>query len=764
MKKLLLLLAIFFSVNCFSQVTNEGKPQSWKQLDNAQSIQPNLLPNFDLKAIQDEDKINDGLFDRPWRFGFMHSVDYGFEQGQWDTLENGDRIWRILISSPEALSLNVIFDDFFVPEGSTVYLYNNERTDLLGAYTSIQNQESGILGTWLVEGDSLWIEYYEPANVSGQGRLHIAKATHGYRNAETFKLSKALNSSGDCNLDVDCPIGSDWQAYKDNNKKSAGILLSGGSGFCSGALVNNTANDGTPYFLTANHCYSNPAAWAFRFGWISPDPICASTEDSTNGPTTMTISGGTLKAKNPASDFCLVEINSAIPNDWGRVWAGWDKTDNFPTFQVGIHHPSGDIMKVCRDDDPATKEANAGAQTWEITGGSNGGWELGVTEPGSSGSPLFDQNGRLIGQLYGGAAACSGTNDNGAFDYYGRFGVSWDNGSTSATRLKEWLDPSGSDPDVLDSYPPLVTYALDGAVSVSIPAVNCGNTEVDPTITLTNFGTGDITDATIDWNLDGGSNTTITFNGTLAQNESETFNIGPLTLSVGVHEINASLTSVNGGTDDNINNDDASSSIDITESDNYNTSQVHLELLTDDYAQETSWEFRSVDGTVLYSFGPYQDTTDDNTTFNYSFDVDDNSCYFFEIFDAYGDGICCAFGNGHYSLTTDDNTVIASGGEFGSSEITEIGIDDDLGVNDILAQNIVIFPNPAKELLNIKIIDGNEEFDYSIVNILGQVVKRGYLNNDFNTVSISDLDTGLYFVMVQDNSTNKSFVEKLIIK
>ncbi len=273
MKKLLLFLAIIFSANSVAQVTNEGKPYSWKTMDDTQTFQHNALPSFDLEAVLAEDEINDPLFDRPWRFGFMHSVDYGFDKGQWTTLENGDRIWRILISSPGALSLNVIFDDFFMPEGGEVYLYNNEKTDLLGAYTSIQNQESGILGTWLVKGDVLWIEYYEPANVAGQGRLHIAKATHGYRGMESFNVTRGLNDSGACNLDVDCPIGSDWQAYKDLNKRAAGILLSGGSGFCSGSLINNTANDGTPYFLTANHCYSNPAAWAFRFGWISPDPV-----------------------------------------------------------------------------------------------------------------------------------------------------------------------------------------------------------------------------------------------------------------------------------------------------------------------------------------------------------------------------------------------------------------------------------------------------------------------------------------------------------
>ena len=55
----------------------------------------------------------------------------------------------------------------------------------------------------------------------------------------------------------------------------------------------------------------------------------------------------------------------------------------------------------------------------------DGAWEDGVTEPGSSGSPSFDQNHRIIGQLYGGAAACSGSVNNGAYDYYGRMDVSW---------------------------------------------------------------------------------------------------------------------------------------------------------------------------------------------------------------------------------------------------------------------------------------------------------------------------------------------------
>ncbi len=530
LQKLLPLLSLF-SLVTFSQVTNEGLPTSWYLTsDELSSVEANILPSFDLQAIKDEDKTNDYLFDKPWRFGYMHSVDYGLEDGKWDVLDNGDRIWRILISSEGALSLNFIFDNLFIPKGGSLYLYNDNHSDLLGAYTHKQNQEGGVLGTWLVNGDSVWIEYYEPLSVQGQGTLHIAKATHGYRNADTYNLAKGLNDSGDCNLDVDCSIGEDWEELKEHNKRSVGILLSGGSGFCTGALINNTQNDGTPYFLTANHCYSDPSSWAFRFGWISPNSVCATTENSSNGPTNMTISGATLRSRDAGSDFALVEINSDIPDDWDRVFAGWDKSDNFPEFQVGIHHPSGDVMKVCRDDDQATKEVNAGAQTWEIVGGLTGGWEIGVTEPGSSGSPLFDQEGRIIGQLFGGGAACSGTNDNDQFDYYGRVGVSWEGAGTSSTRLRDWLDPQNTGNDTMDPYPTLTSFPYDSGVSSIDSPVNGILTSSEIiTVTITNYGENSISNFDVSYQIDGGAVVTENFSGTILTGESAQYSFSSTT-------------------------------------------------------------------------------------------------------------------------------------------------------------------------------------------------------------------------------------------
>jgi hypothetical protein len=765
MKKTLLLFFFCYSLVTVAQVTNEGKPISWKlKLQEIKAVQAIKLPSFDLKAIQEEDKTNDKFQAKPWRFGYKHTVDYGLENsGLWTELSNGDRVWRILFESKGALSLNFIFDKFFMPDGGKVYLYNDDRSDLLGAYTDIQNQKSGILGTWLVKGDKVWIEYYEPKKVKGLGKLHIANATHGYRTRETYQ--KTLGDSGDCNHDVNCPIGSDWEQHKDHNKKSVALILNNGNDWCTGALINNTNNDQKAYLLTANHCTDsqNPANWAFRFGWISPNPVCAATTASTNGPTNMSISGATIKANNANSDVALLELTGTIPPAWDRVWAGWDRTDVAPSFVVGIHHPSGDIMKISRDDTGVIKSPNGNptAQTWEITSAGNG-WEIGVTEPGSSGSPLFDDNGRIIGQLYGGGAACSGTDDNGSLDYYGRFGISWDAGGTAATQLKDWLDPTGTNVSTLESFPVLQVFAIDGAISSSIPSIACGNFDVTPTITVRNAGSTTLTSLTINWDIDNGSSTTINWTGSLAQNATENIVLSPITVTTGSHVFNVSSSNPNGGTDENTTNDSSANNFSLT--DEFNTTQVHLELLTDDFSNETTWEFRDSNGTVLNSGGPYDGTTQDNTTFQESFNVSLGECYTFEIFDSEGDGICCGFGNGSYSLKADGDVVILnSTGQFGASEVTELRVDSALGINDeSLERNITIFPNPTSGAIQIKIKEWISDFKYEIYNTLGQVVRLNKLQNN-EIIDLGNLSNDIYFIKITEIDTNRSIVKKIVL-
>ncbi len=445
MKKITLLSFFLIYSGVFSQVTNEGQPLSWK-LNNIRTVTPVIMEEIDLQSLIAEDQINDAQRDVPWRFGEEIEVNLDLSNsGVWDVLDNGDRIWRINIQSTGAKTLNFIFNDFYLPPGSSLYAYNDERTDLLGAYTATQNRPDRQLGTWFVDGDNIWLEYFEPRSQRDKGSLHLTKVVHGYRSIAQNFANRGLNDSGPCNLDVDCSIGADFDDIKDVLKRSVALILAVNS-LCSGTLINNTENNNAPYFLTANHCNDgNTGAWALRFNWVSPNPVCAQNQNSTNGNMNHTVSGATVLATNTKSDFMLVNIDANLPSAWNLVWAGWNRSaTDIPDFTVGIHHPAGDIMKVCRDDDSPTKQnfnfnGDPSARMWRV-----GNWEMGVTEGGSSGSALFDHQGRIIGQLAGGSAACSGTSNNGGFDIYGRFETSWDFGTINNTRLSNWLDPNGT--------------------------------------------------------------------------------------------------------------------------------------------------------------------------------------------------------------------------------------------------------------------------------------------------------------------------------
>jgi len=440
---------LLFVHNAFSQERSVDTPVSWRT-ENIQQITPIKLSPINLLALQKEDSINDRDKSIPWRYGVKRNLKIDIhKKGQVTALENGDKIWRVAVNSPNAVNLSINFDDFYIPEGAKLFLYNDDRSDILMPLSTAQNRDNQQLGSWFVSGDIIWVEYYEPKSVNEEVLLNIGSIIHGYRMNEVEQYvegNRGLNDSGDCNYDVNCPIGEDFDSQKDILKKAVALLNLGNGYLCSAVLINNTNNDKTPYLLTGNHCLDNsdPSFWSIRFNWMSPSPVCGENEPSLDLQTNFTMSGAELKAQNSLSDFALVELYNTVPESWDVAFAGWDITDDLPEFEVGIHHPNGDIMKICRDDSGAVKETANGIEVWLIGGtsiGEGNGWEIGTTESGSSGSPLFNQNGSIIGQLYAGNAFCDGLESNHDYDIYGRLAVSWDAGLTPNKRLKEWLDP-----------------------------------------------------------------------------------------------------------------------------------------------------------------------------------------------------------------------------------------------------------------------------------------------------------------------------------
>ena len=378
LKSLAVFGCLLASGTASAQISDGGIAPSLDRSLNLPLAQPpvEVMPPVDVRRYLSEDALNVNK-DVPFRYGAKHSVAIdAATDGIWDQLPDGSWLWRVEIESTDAYSLNLIFDRYVVPPGARMFLHAPTTGDQLGAFTDFNMQADETFATMLTPGDTVIVEYHEPANAAFAGDIRIGTVTHGYKDVLSWDPSKAFGSSGSCNNNVNCAISAGWE----DPIRSVVMLMSGGNGFCTGAIVNNTAQDETPYLLTANHCGCSPTNWVVAFNWES-----ATCSNPGSSPPYDSMSGATFRASRSQSDFCLVEMNNSIPLNYNPFYAGWDHSGNVPSSTVGIHHPSGDIKKFSIDNDPAVLGGYFGPGTthWEVVD-----WDDGTTEPGSSGSPV----------------------------------------------------------------------------------------------------------------------------------------------------------------------------------------------------------------------------------------------------------------------------------------------------------------------------------------------------------------------------------------
>jgi hypothetical protein len=560
------------------------------------------------------------------------------------------------------------------------------------------------------------------------------------------------------------------------------MLVSGGSGFCSGALINNTQNDGKPYVLTANHCYSNPATWVFRFNWQATDCV-----NPASSPTFQSLSGAVLRSRRTPSDFCLVEItgglvNGTVPLDYNPYFSGWDNSGAIPTSTVSIHHPSGDIKKISFDDAAPSISQGMGSSeansTWTVE------WDRNTTtEGGSSGSPLFDQNHRIIGQLWGGGASCQNLS---APDYYGRVANSWvPAGSNSTNQLKFWLDPTSSGATFIDGYDPNNTtvVALDAAVSgaqLTAQAL-CGDNYL-PSFSLMNVGTTVLTSAQINYQIDNGAMQQYNWSGSLNQWQAQTISLPTVQLVPGNHTFTATVSNPNQSLDENTSNNQTIANASVSAVPE-TIDLLKVILTTDDYANETYVELRNAAGVVVWSegnenvsgnfgtgaFPAPNDATNplqNNTVYNYDIPLTAFECYTFVIYDFYGDGMGAAqWGGTDGSLTLADNNAVViytlPVADFGDSTAAVVRHIDDANVEEAVF-NFTIAPNPAQAVLDIDWYD-NDKMNIHVYDLCGKLLLFEQSETSSAQLNIQAISAGTYILELTNASgevVKKKFVKQ----
>ena len=382
--------------------------------------------------------------------------------GQWSTDQEGNSVWTCTITIPGALGLGFIYDDFYLPPGSQLEMFSPEEKRK-STYTFQDNQPSGNFFSGFTKGATAHLVYREPQYTKNQGRIHIRRVDYGYQQGEERSvLSFGFGASLDCHPNANCDAGDD---YRDIQRSVCRIvmILEEGTGYCSGTLVNNTAEDETPYILSAYHCDEayTPLYDMWRFDFNYQSETCG---NPSNEPSFQSLTGCQRRAGRRESDFALFELNASVPSDFDVYFAGWDRSASVPQSGVMLHHPSGDIKKIS-----AYNQAQIHPNSINWQAGSTPPnhhfdvpFSLGTFEPGSSGSALFDQTGKVRGQLHGGFNGCDDTDA-----FYGRLTLSWDEGDTPGSRLMDWLDPIASGVDTLSGIDgsPAATVSIGGQVA-----------------------------------------------------------------------------------------------------------------------------------------------------------------------------------------------------------------------------------------------------------------------------------------------------------
>ncbi len=474
-KALSFVAVVFFSTLLYAQVQQHKSLYVEKEL-----LDSKVLKNTKILLELSEEQVDQREFYKNYETPPGEAEHAGFAVqvntspatgGYYEIINDSLLIWRVKLESPGALGIGVLFDDFHLDKNAALYIYDTSGEYIAGEFNYKNNNYKNVFSSRIIPGESVIVEYIEvidenhsPGLNEIRSRINIKEIsylTSGFAND-----GKNIGNAEECHVNINCSEGDLWQNQK---RGVARIFMRVGTSYfwCSGSLINNELQDGSPLFLTAAHCGSNASAndmkyWQFYFNLEMPS--CFNFGHIPHN----VLYGCNKLAEGPllnGSDFKLLKLHQKPPAGYRPYYNGWSRLDEPGMSGVGIHHPGGDVKKISTYNEPVTSaspvvsgQPMATNSTWRVTWKeTSNGW--GVTQGGSSGSPLFNEDGLIIGSLTGGSSNCSNTTFP---DFYGKIYYHWDrNGSGYSEALRHHLDPNntgitelqGLDP-YSGSYPP----------------------------------------------------------------------------------------------------------------------------------------------------------------------------------------------------------------------------------------------------------------------------------------------------------------------
>nr|WP_315431317.1 trypsin-like peptidase domain-containing protein [uncultured Albidiferax sp.] len=409
----------------------------------------------------------------------------------WQSSDSGGKVAAISISSDAAKGLRLGVLVRSLPTQATLRIYAQ------GSSTAYEVAAQEVLATlqrnraagdttdaarmyWtpLVEGSEATLEVELPASVSTDGvQIAIPSLSHVYSALASDGENVAkVGEAGSCEVNVAC--NTDYSSAESNAvARMVFVGSDGGTYQCSGTLVNDSSSSGTPYFLSANHCISKQSeASTLQTYWFYRATSCSGT--TLNSAYQTRTGGATLLYASAVTDTSFMQLVDTPPT--GVTYAGWSVAA--PTLNAavaGIHHPKGDLQKLSTGSLSAFQDCsvlNATSDTFTCSSGTQSGskfinatFSSGVTESGSSGSPLFQTSGSshyMVGQLYGGSSSCAAPSGS---NIYGRFDVAYN------AALSQWLNVASSAALAVSSL-----GNGSGTVSSSPSGISCGSSCAAP--------------------------------------------------------------------------------------------------------------------------------------------------------------------------------------------------------------------------------------------------------------------------------------------